>query len=641
LARQRKNSAEEAIEAIEVPVASTAASQNAHPVMKEMLSAVRDRDVDSYARTVSLVVELTADRQRLQEFEHKFEGMSTYLPKLMNELKLAPQDACWDDRIPQIKEAWHWEQARFWIDEYIDEDDVPDLSKEVKKIADDIHELITQLAALRAWKFCFKRMKNTHQEHMEAWRLAMGRVGKGTGKWAPKHRRDAQKHLKQCQEAVPAWVMPLHRIWDTMKFAPGLFDVIIVDEASQCGLEALPLLYLGKKILIVGDDKQISPEGGFVPVANVNLLQDEYLYGYELKDSFAINTSLFDHAKIRFHGGLITLREHFRCMPEIIRFSNRNFYSGTPLIPLRQYGRNRLNPVEHVHVATGYREGQGANVINEPEAEALVDKIRELCEDSRYNGDNLKTFGVIALQGSAQARLIEELLLTKLGPEKIEQRDLICGKPYSFQGDERDIMFLSMVAAPNEQIGPFTAAPDERRFNVAASRARDQMYLFHSVTTQDLSPNDLRRRLLEFFQNPEPYEIAGKPLEELELEVFNTPRMLGNQPEPFDSWFEVDVALELLRKGYEVIPQFEFARRKIDLVVEGGKARLAVECDGDVWHGPDQWDADQARQRQLERCGWVFHRIKYSRFCARKEKEIELLERVLREIDIFPSKVVQ
>jgi very-short-patch-repair endonuclease len=167
------------------------------------------------------------------------------------------------------------------------------------------------------------------------------------------------------------------------------------------------------------------------------------------------------------------------------------------------------------------------------------------------------------------------------------------------------------------------------------------MYLFHSVTTQDLSPNDLRRRLLEFFQNPEPYEIAGKPLEELELEVFNTPRMLGNQPEPFDSWFEVDVALELLRKGYEVIPQFEFARRKIDLVVEGGKARLAVECDGDVWHGPDQWDADQARQRQLERCGWVFHRIKYSRFCARKEKEIELLERVLREIDIFPSKVVQ
>ena len=83
----------------------------------------------------------------------------------------------------------------------------------------------------------------------------MRRLGKGTGKHAPRHRREAQHHLNKCRDAVPAWVMPLHRVWDTVDPAPGIFDIVIVYEASQCGIEALPLIYLGKKILIVGDDK--------------------------------------------------------------------------------------------------------------------------------------------------------------------------------------------------------------------------------------------------------------------------------------------------------------------------------------------------------------------------------------------------
>src|SRR5690606_34682887 len=134
-------------------------------------------------------------------------------------------------------------------------------------------------------------------------------------------------------------------------------------------------------------------------------------------------------------------------------FSNDLCYSDTPLIPLRQYGPNRLPPLEHVFVSRGYREGSNNRTINRPEAEAIIERIAEMCDDSRYDD---KTMGVVVLQGEAQAALIENQLLERLGAGEMERRRLVCGNPYSFQGDERDIMFLSLVAASNERIGPLT-----------------------------------------------------------------------------------------------------------------------------------------------------------------------------------------
>jgi very-short-patch-repair endonuclease len=634
LARHSKRLAIEEIQSIEVPISSIVTMKNAHSVAKELLHAIRSRNVDGFANAVNGIRALEEKRQHLEKMDEYLSRMAQLLPSFTAELKRTCVEPYWNERLQQIGNAWHWAQARYWIEEYIRQEDIPALAKRAKQTEDEINGIIATLASLHSWSFCFSRLKEDHRRHMEAWQQSMRRLGKGTGKHAPRHRREAQQHLNLCREAVPAWVMPLHRVWDTVDPAPGMFDVIIVDEASQCGVEALPLFYLGNKILIVGDDKQISPDAVGLPRDSVHRLMEEFLKDFEFKSSFDVESSLFDHGKLRYGTRRITLREHFRCMPEVIRFSNDLCYSDTPLIPLRQYGPNRLTPLEHVFVSGGYREGSNNRTINRPEANAIVEKIAELCADKRYFG---RTMGVVVLQGEAQAGLIEGQLLERLGAQEMERRRLLCGNPYSFQGDERDIMFLSLVAASNERIGPLTKAADERRFNVAASRARDQMYLFHSVTCDDLSVTCLRRSLLEFFEGSRPQEVAGINRDELERKALQDNRKVVKPPSPFDSWFEVDIALELARRDFNVIPQYEIAGKRIDLVIEGGHARLAVECDGDEWHGPERYEGDMQRQRQLERCGWEFFRVRESAFYSNKEDALQGLWRALEERDIFPG----
>jgi hypothetical protein len=125
--------------------------------------------------------------------------------------------------------------------------------------------------------------------------------------------------------------MPLHRLWDTVDAQPGMFDTVIVDEASQAGIDSLVLLLLAKRVVVVGDDKQNSPEAVGVPEDDIARLAREHLSQFRFRDEFRPDTSLFDHAERAF-GSLISLREHFRCVPEIIRFSNDLCYRDAPVV---------------------------------------------------------------------------------------------------------------------------------------------------------------------------------------------------------------------------------------------------------------------------------------------------------------------
>ena len=249
--------------------------------------------------------------------------------------------------------------------------------------------------------------------------------------------------------------------------------------------------------------------------------------------------------------------------------------------------------------------------------------------------------GLISLLGQAQARHIERALIRELGPSEMEKRRLVCGNAYSFQGDERNIIFLSMVSAVGDghRIRALTSAKDQRRFNVAASRAKDQLWLFHSVEPSDLNPECVRAKLLDYCMHP--MEDAFVQDTELSIEDLrrqaSAGRRAGSQPQPFDSWFEVDVYLKLRDRGFRVAPQHEIAGYRIDLVVEGSQSRLAVECDGDQWHGAGQYEADMARQRQLERAGWTFWRVRGSEFYRDPDAALMELGRVLESHGIHPA----
>jgi len=423
--------------------------------------------------------------------------------------------------------------------------------------------------------------------------------------------------MNQCREAIPAWIMPFYRIAETVEPRKHCFDVVIVDEASQSGPEALLLQYLAKQIVIVGDDQQISPEDVGVDQGHVFSLQQLYLYDFGKKETFGPGYSLFAQAEIRY-GNRIPLREHFRCMPEIIRFSNDLCYTANPLVPLRQYPPKRLSPIVVRHVQTGFREGGSQSARNQPEAEALVEAICECCANSTYDG---KSMGVISLQGDYQAGLIQRLLKDRLGEQEMVRREIVCGDAYAFQGDERDIIFMSLVAAPNDRIGALTKETDKRRFNVAASRARDQVWLFHTATVNDLNQEDMRFKILTYYQNPGQSPVGAPDWNRCE------------------SQFERDVGQRIHARGYRLVVQYEPLGRggkRVDLVVEGENTRLAIECDGDRWHGPEEYDKDMFRQRQLMRAGLVFWRIRGSEYYRHPEKALQPLWSTLDEMEIEP-----
>lgn len=406
--------------------------------------------------------------------------------------------------------------------------------------------------------------------------------------------------------------MPFHRVLETIAPAPDIFDVVIVDEASQCGPESVALLYLAKKVVIVGDDQQISPQAVGIDRDDVFAILDHHLTGFKFSASFNVDGSLFAQGGIRY-GDRLVLREHFRCVPEIIQFSNQLCYPHQPLVPLRQYPPDRLRPVVTVRVPDGFADGTADVIVNPREAACVVEAVAACCRDPRHDG---KRMGVISLQGEAQAKRIEAMLVEHLGAEEIEKRQLICGDAYSFQGDERHVMFLSLVAAPNRRIGALTQPADKRRFNVAASRAQDRMSVFHTATLNDLSPSCLRYQLLQYCQAPGTVEPSALDvgLEELRSSASLPYRSRGPRPRPFESWFEVDVFVRIAERGYRVVPQYRVGNYRIDLVVEGSQSRIAVECDGDDVHDLEHFEQDMARQRTLERCGWRFWRVRGSAF---------------------------
>jgi len=618
---------------------------HSHTSVEQLRQAVIKRDSDLYRDTYAHLSSLhgwAKDDNFLRDVFGRFQACAAQTCGTYNE---SFSDAAWDERFREFEAAWVWAKTDRWLDEVSDKERPKIIQRAIENSASWERDALKNLAASKAWQDCMRRMTERERQALIAWKLIVdNKIKGGHGRHVERHREEARQKFDEARSAIPAWVMPLYQVVQTVRPKQKQFDLVIIDEASQSGPEALLLNYIADKLIVVGDAKQIAPMHIGVLREAVLFLRRKHLRDIPHEDLLDLEVSLFDQAELRFPDR-IRLREHFRCMPEIIQFCNNLSYDTDPLIPLRQYGADRLKPVQTVFVKDGYRKGSSKddNIENPPEAKAIAAQIAECCEDPAYAG---KTFGVISLMGSRQAELIGSLLLKEIGAEQMEKRRLVCGRPYDFQGDERDVMFLSMVDAPQDgQPCRMVRDPDtQRRFNVSVSRARDQLWLFHSATLNDLRPECLRYRLLEYCLNPkvhQPEEIGETTLAELRRMACNSSirqsRKKGEKVPgtPFDSWFEVDVFFKIIDKEYRVLPQFPVNTRHIDLVVEGLRGRLAVECDGDEAH-LDQWEQDMERQRELERCGWTFWRVRGSDFYRDPDAALAELWETLERLKITP-----
>ncbi len=548
-------------------------------------------------------------------------------PEFARVLALTAADSAWNERLRNVREAWDWRRARSWAEQRSDPTSEARLQSSLDEVDADIAQLTTSLVAALAWRNSLSRMSIGQVQALQSFRDHMINLGKGSGKHANRFRAAARDAMEQAQTAVPVWVMSISQVVETLPPVHNCFDVVIVDEASQADITSSLLLWLAPRVIVVGDDKQCAPVGlGGITLDDAFARLDSHLpdLPHYLRDSLTPRSSLFSLLRSRF-GHLIRLREHFRSVPEIIEFSSQQFYSGAPLIPVRQYGADRLPPLRVVKVPEGAAVGNGAGLVNETEAQAITNAVVDCMRDPAYDGLD---FGVIVMQGTKQVDEISERLRAAMTDEQWRARRVRVGTPPDFQGDERNVVFLSMVVSDPEAIAPLTRAESQRRVNVAASRAMDQMWLFHSIPLNSLRANDLRASLLGYM-----LANQGALTEPMPTDVPDNERR-----EPFETLFEQRVFNRLASRGYHVTPKVMVNNRTIDLVVTGDDARMAVECDGDEFHTTgEQARSVMEREQELRRCGWEFWRVRESEYELDPERALAGLWDALDRRGVKPS----
>jgi len=520
------------------------------------------------------------------------------------------------------RKAWRLRRLTTYLESIDAHEELKKLARDRDDVESDLSRAYRDIVVKRTWLKLAENASHSIRAALQAYLNAIQKIGKdkGKGKRAVRYRSDARLAASHANPAVPCWIMAHYRVSESLPAELGCFDLVVIDEASQSDLTALPSLLRAQKVLIVGDDKQVSPEGVGLEEEKILSLMKRFL-GSQVetyRPQMSPDRSIYDLFKVVFAKSAVMLKEHFRSVGPIIEYSKREFYNHE-LRPLRMpKASERLDPpLIDVLVEDGYRKGD----VNRPEARFIVDEIKAIVADPNMGG---RSIGVVSLLADKQALLIWERLTDELGPEVMQRHRITCGDARTFQGKERDIMFLSMVSAPNEVGAPLSRDTFAQRFNVAASRARDRMYLVRSVALEHLSEADrLRRSLIGHF---------AAPFAQDEVRVEDL-RKLCESP------FEREMYDELTQRGYWVTPQVRVGQYRIDMVVEGhNDARLAVECDGDKYHGADKWAADTQRERDIRRAGWgAFWRCFYSEFIRRRKEMLDDLLKTLAERGIEPT----
>ena len=588
------------------------------PLGREIKNAILNENTDKYSETLEKLRVLSEKEVLYKKYKELLHDIKTVANSWGEEL----ENGLFNEKIENIYNVWRYKQISQKLKE-LAEKPYFNLQADILEKSEELKKLTTDLVTKKTWyniiKFIEEKDNLAISQALKGWKQTVQKIGKGTGKNTNIHKKNAKEKMLLCQKVVPAWIMPLNKVFDTLNPVENKFDIVIIDEASQSDISSLILLYMAKKIIIVGDDKQVSPSDVGVNIDKINMFRRKYIKGKVVNDDlYGIRASLYSIVSTTFQP--ISLREHFRSVPEIIGYSNRTSYDNQ-ILPLRDSNSSILKPAIIDYKVNGRRDEKSK--INRVEAETIVSLIEACLAMKEYKNS---TFGVISLLGDEQAELIQDLIVKRIPATEIENHKILCGNSASFQGDERDIMFISLVDSSEENkslrlVGEGVEGAIRKRYNVAISRAKDQLWIVHSIDKNSLKEGDLRKELFEY-------------IDSLKENVFDKTAIENITA----SDFENEVARHLLEKNYTIKQKWRVGSYDIDMVAIYDDKKIAIECDGKTLnHTEEEVIANLEEQEILERCGWEFIRVRASEYFRNPEKAIKDLIIQLDDKGVYPN----
>lgn len=411
----------------------------------------------------------------------------------------------------------------------------------------------------------------------------------------------------------PLWTATALSVPNRIPLVPAMFDYVIIDEATTCNIaQALPLLARARSAIIVGDKMQTGMISDLDAMREREMLTRAGLRHQAIGRYAFSQVSLFDLATSIPAARRHLLRDHFRCAPEIAGFVSETFYGSQLFVRTDPNGLkappNFRNGMHWTNII-GPIEAAGNGCRAPAEAQAIADHIHSLLERQNYAG----TVGVVT-PFSRQAELIRRLIEQRVSFQKIEASRLVVGTSHAFQGDDRDLIMVSLCYGPGMPRGSEWFLSKSRDWlNVAVSRARAVCHIFGDREAAERSAIQHIKRLSRWLTVSNEDAQPGDPV--------------------FESPWERRLYEALIEKGVTPITQYPLAGRRLDLAVVTDGVRLDIEVDGDRYHRDRDGFrrvSDHWRDHVIQTLGW---RVRRFWVYELKEDMEACVERVIRDLD--------
>ncbi len=471
----------------------------------------------------------------------------------------------------------------------------------------------TALRSMNLWQAWLRtvpeRLSSDDRRDLTKFQTTVSMLAKSTdGKSAASFKSEQQRLFPSVSKFLPCWAVTSLSIRNRVPFSSGFFDLVVIDEASQCDIaSALPLLMRAKRAVIIGDPLQLRH------VSNIDSSTDRLLLDQKgLMDSleWAYSTqSLFDlAAAIRDEDSMVTLRDHHRSDSQIIEYSNQQFYDGQLRVATKH--ERLIKPwndgpaIRWVDVkGTSIRPSQGS-VTCPQEAKGVIAELERLANQG-YKG----TIGVVT-PFAPQARMISDLIAQRDDLTAfLRGANSLVATAHSFQGDERDIIIMSIAlqsGAPDSAI-KFVSG-QANLFNVAVTRARAALVVVGNRDAKELNKVPHIQAFVKYV------EELGKESKKKITKANKDygPKFPEERRDKYVSDFEIKLYEALYAAGVVTTPQLTVDQYRLDLALISGERKLDIEVDGEMYHR--HWSGENVRRdilrsQRLIELGWDVQRF--------------------------------